>query len=1024
MFECPSRALAGLLFLSGMAYSYSQSDFEWLDLIPGTVQLDPFELSQAPQSFVDLDLFTWCRLGDRVYRSDGTLDGTTRTNVPAELFDDLDEPEASLVRPAASRVLELTDGRLLYSKPASSGDSQLAVSDGSLFGGEILPEVDVLSGSLGPAFANFQGEAWFLAPSGLWRTDGTLAGTLEEVQVSNAYSRAAIASSTDRLFVWGQTPSGIDLLVSDGTEAGTSVLTSLFGSLNSEDLAAVQAGEVGGRMVFTITGYNVISGLWSSDGTLAGTQQLLTTSGGEAAGMSFSSDRAFLSGFEIGLGGPQLASTDGTLAGTHQTPVLGLPRQGTVVGDRLLYPDPLGLGSWDGIANSTTLISSLSVQSPSPFELGLRERDGVGYFQTPSGGQSLLAQTDGSVAGTSLLPIVPTLFQESGSFGVTPQGPVRGFLEPVIADPLSPWDLIRLDVATQVWEPIATIAVPMALGGNLFEAARIQDRAFLSVEPNAPDAFWFSSDGTPAGTELLEEFETIGLGFLGGFQFPDLLYAEDFLDFGEEASYIADQGVFVLDVSSGESQELGVVNPTFLGRIGGKLLIGDVPPPPLGTIQGGRLWVSDGTPEGTQPLLPVGSPAPVSAFVPFGNELAFAGFSQGFATELWFTDGTELGTRQIDVVPGPGGSQVANLTRAGDRLFFGGADFAASGSLLYKFRIYVSDGTVAGTQQVSANTFPGIPGVRPGSIEAVGDRVVFAVEGDDGEEEDLWVTDGSTQGTVRLVDLNAAGGGLTLASAGDRVIFSRRILGTDQFQIWSTDGTPGGTNLVATVQSTLNSNAAGGIRMTALDLQGRVLFSAVDEAGLEPWVTDGTASGTRRLADLEPGQESSLLSPQGLNAVRVGSRILIEAQSAEFGAEVASLPLSSVGGFAVRELGEGCGATLGEPRLSAGGAGTTGGLFELEIENAFPGGFAAVFLGLEYRLPLGAGICSALIGDPIPIALGPVDSSGLAQFGLPIGGQPALVDQVIYFQGLAVELNGPFGGFATLTRALELAIGE
>lgn len=47
---------------------------------------------------------------------------------------------------------------------------------------------------------------------------------------------------------------------------------------------------------------------------------------------------------------------------------------------------------------------------------------------------------------------------------------------------------------------------------------------------------------------------------------------------------------------------------------------------------------------------------------------------------------------------------------------------------------------------------------------------------------------------------------------------------------------------------------------------GKLVFAASDRRGLEPWVSDGTAAGTRRLADLVPGVASS--SPRGFTVFR------------------------------------------------------------------------------------------------------------------------------------------------------------
>jgi ELWxxDGT repeat protein len=62
----------------------------------------------------------------------------------------------------------------------------------------------------------------------------------------------------------------------------------------------------------------------------------------------------------------------------------------------------------------------------------------------------------------------------------------------------------------------------------------------------------------------------------------------------------------------------------------------------------------------------------------------------------------------------------------------------------------------------------------------------------------------------------------------------------------------------------------------------RLLFAARDEGGVEPWVTDGTPAGTRRLLDLQPGPGGS--APDGL--VSAGERAFFSADDGSHGREL------------------------------------------------------------------------------------------------------------------------------------------
>jgi ELWxxDGT repeat protein len=78
-----------------------------------------------------------------------------------------------------------------------------------------------------------------------------------------------------------------------------------------------------------------------------------------------------------------------------------------------------------------------------------------------------------------------------------------------------------------------------------------------------------------------------------------------------------------------------------------------------------------------------------------------------------------------------------------------------------------------------------------------------------------------------------------------------------------------------------------GSELFALD--DRILFTGADEPGenLEPWVSDGTVAGTRRLQEIAPGGASSFPT----SYTRVGSRVFFVANDTVHGNELWVLPL-------------------------------------------------------------------------------------------------------------------------------------
>lgn len=75
---------------------------------------------------------------------------------------------------------------------------------------------------------------------------------------------------------------------------------------------------------------------------------------------------------------------------------------------------------------------------------------------------------------------------------------------------------------------------------------------------------------------------------------------------------------------------------------------------------------------------------------------------------------------------------------------------------------------------------------------------------------------------------------------------------------WVTDGTSAGTFRVADIGLGAGASVPDGF--AALP-DGRVVFAAYDYSDREPWISDGTAAGTIRLRDVKPGAASSLPGP-------------------------------------------------------------------------------------------------------------------------------------------------------------------
>ena len=196
---------------------------------------------------------------------------------------------------------------------------------------------------------------------------------------------------------------------------------------------------------------------------------------------------------------------------------------------------------------------------------------------------------------------------------------------------------------------------------------------------------------------------------------------------------------------------------------------------------------------------------------------------------LWVSDGTEAGTRRITETDPSGPAARWRAPRT--------ASSAPERSPRRASSSTASTRTPEGSGllvDINRRTV----GSDPSDAARVGDRVVFKTN----EQQALWVTDGTHDGTVRLLERD--GDGLPLdpwgiASDGTTALFAARD------GIYRTDGTPGGTAAIADIGADPESFTALARVGTTSVFTARVVGEIAEATDL--WRTDGTAAGTQRL---------------------------------------------------------------------------------------------------------------------------------------------------------------------------------
>ena len=256
------------------------------------------------------------------------------------------------------------------------------------------------------------------------------------------------------------------------------------------------------------------------------------------------------------------------------------------------------------------------------------------------------------------------------------------------------------------------------------------------------------------------------------------------------------------------------------------------------------LWVSDGTNAGTHELAVAGASADglqPSNMVSFNNEVYFNGLDSTSPTNLqrlWVSDGTVAGTTELIVPSYQGEVNPTHLTVAGGKLYFRGLDNNENG-------LYVSDGTAVGTTELTITGTSNL-GLNADDLVAFDDKLYFQGTDTNGLRG-LWVSDGTDAGTTELAVTGASATQGLYASystvfAGK--MFFEGIDAGEHSNLWMSDGTGAGTT-----ELTIAGQATNGLTPYALTSVGtKLFFNGLDAAGHEElWVSDGTAVGTSEL---------------------------------------------------------------------------------------------------------------------------------------------------------------------------------
>ena len=340
--------------------------------------------------------------GQEVYRTDGTAVGTSEA------------PIAGLGGSLTPTGLWKVGNTVLTSGLTTAGSQGVFASADGVNFNEIAYGVGV--GTSGVAVSNgvgfFGGIDGAGNSQGLWRTDGTAAGTTNITPTGVTLDPLSFVTvGTKTVFTSGDGPfsGGAHLWTTDGATAGTMQLQvpSLGEPYGINSLTSI--GTKALFLTFSSPDASNYSILWSTDGTVNGTVQISAGSFSGGTTLLSLGDKAALSD------GTNLYLTDGTVTGTMAlaTPTTAI---GSVValGRDLVY---VGTGtsrtaagtdslfSYDSSTGATTQITLPSVNLDGA-TLSVAGKQVVFSAVDPSGAKAFF-DTDGTQAGTKELALPP-----------------------------------------------------------------------------------------------------------------------------------------------------------------------------------------------------------------------------------------------------------------------------------------------------------------------------------------------------------------------------------------------------------------------------------------------------------------------------------------------------------------------------------------------------------------------------------------------------------------------------------------